>query len=78
MAEDSEQQSNISDQQDGRFPHVEVAVLNEGQDEFHSQGQFGHVYNPNDFVVAQAKTLNPDSLVSIFSKASRSQRSYEV
>ena len=64
MAEDSEQQSNFSDQQDGRFPNVEVAVMSEGLDEFRSQEQFGHVYDAKEFVIAQALTLNPDSLVS--------------
>ncbi|XP_018494954.1 glycerophosphocholine phosphodiesterase GPCPD1 [Galendromus occidentalis] len=62
MADDSEQQSNFSDQQDGRFPSVEIAVMSEGQDEFTPQEQFGHVYNAKEFVIAQTVAPNPDSL----------------
>ncbi|OQR78773.1 glycerophosphocholine phosphodiesterase GPCPD1-like [Tropilaelaps mercedesae] len=62
LGEDSEQQSNFSDQGDGRFPFVEVAVMKDGHDDFQPQGQFGTILRPNDFVIAQALTLTPHTL----------------
>ncbi|XP_022660541.1 glycerophosphocholine phosphodiesterase GPCPD1-like isoform X3 [Varroa destructor] len=62
LGEDSEQQSNFSDSGDARFPFVEVAVMIDGQDDFQPQGQFGTIHRPENFVVAQALTLNPHTL----------------
>lgn len=69
LCEDSEQQSNFSDQGEGRFPFVEVAVMADGQDHFQSQGQFGTIHKAGSFVLAQALTLNPQTLVSFLEMA---------
>lgn len=45
------------------WPVIEVAALNESEHEFHRQGQFGHVYHPDEYLILQAQMLHVDRTV---------------
>lgn len=45
--------SNISEYVDNNSK-VEIAVLNEDECKFRNQDQFGHIYNPNEYVFLKA------------------------
>nr|XP_018898262.1 PREDICTED: glycerophosphocholine phosphodiesterase GPCPD1 [Bemisia tabaci] len=43
------------------WPITEVAVLNEEERLFKTQGQFGHLYDENDYLIFQIQTLQPET-----------------